>query len=510
LIYGGQSTGGGHAFVVDGYEVRDGSGYFHVNWGWGGGGNGYFKINVLNPYMSGAGGSSTKDGFSRDQSALIGLQPAKTPTDSYHRYVDSFRWNMVGDDGSHTFFVANPSYQPGVYDIALAELGADGTADCSQLFGGQTLKMAGYSFGGFNTEEHTGRESFTIPGNVAEGLAPGNHKLVFVNRESGSDAPWKPVFGPNCYIELTVDGEGQPTETIFHPMPQLSCTQKNIKIDGLKQCGIRQHVVATVANKGEDFVGSLECAVYHVEDSKLQGLVHFSRAGIMAEGDGTGEAEFFVSTNVIGNHVLVITKNGEDLTGRTLSDVKKVKGYVGHRTFSIEALAFYCHNFVYRELTNEESHVGCLDISVTNSTPLDYNAVIVARLYKLGDDGAYSPVTISGETQFHNYLTVASNDRQAISILLPEALEPGEYGCDLLIANDFQSNDPNDYFVFDSRALTVNAATGIKSIDNGQLTIDNSVYDLQGRRVDSSKFKVQSSKLKKGIYVRNGKKFVVR
>ena len=44
------------------------------------------------------------------------------------------------------------------------------------------------------------------------------------------------------------------------------------------------------------------------------------------------------------------------------------------------------------------------------------------------------------------------------------------------------------------------SATGLKSIDNLQLTIDN-CYDLQGRRVTATK---------KGIYVVNGKKHVVR
>lgn len=39
LLYSGFSTGGGHAFLSDGY--RDDN-YFHFNWGWGGSGDGYF------------------------------------------------------------------------------------------------------------------------------------------------------------------------------------------------------------------------------------------------------------------------------------------------------------------------------------------------------------------------------------------------------------------------------------------------------------------------------------
>ncbi len=43
--------------------------------------------------------------------------------------------------------------------------------------------------------------------------------------------------------------------------------------------------------------------------------------------------------------------------------------------------------------------------------------------------------------------------------------------------------------------------TGIKAIDNGQLTIDNAVYDLQGRLV---------SKPTKGLYIVNGKKVIIK
>ncbi len=50
ILYGGQSTSGGHAFVLDGY---DSDGLVHVNWGWSGSGNGFFTIAGLNGYTSG-------------------------------------------------------------------------------------------------------------------------------------------------------------------------------------------------------------------------------------------------------------------------------------------------------------------------------------------------------------------------------------------------------------------------------------------------------------------------
>lgn len=72
VLYAGQSSGGGHQFVLDGYTSN---GYFGVNWGWGGSANGYFLVSDLNPYETGIGGGSG-GGFNEYQSAVFGLKKA--------------------------------------------------------------------------------------------------------------------------------------------------------------------------------------------------------------------------------------------------------------------------------------------------------------------------------------------------------------------------------------------------------------------------------------------------
>ena len=71
VVLGGQSMGGGHAFVCDGYQGDD---YFHINWGWGGSSDGYFRLSLLNPEEQGFGGSSSLDGFSFGQDMVYGIQ----------------------------------------------------------------------------------------------------------------------------------------------------------------------------------------------------------------------------------------------------------------------------------------------------------------------------------------------------------------------------------------------------------------------------------------------------
>lgn len=50
ILFGGQSTSGGHEFIFDGYNEQ---GLVHVNWGWNGTDNGYYDIAQLHGYSSG-------------------------------------------------------------------------------------------------------------------------------------------------------------------------------------------------------------------------------------------------------------------------------------------------------------------------------------------------------------------------------------------------------------------------------------------------------------------------
>ena len=71
VIYSGFTpAGGGHAFVLDGYNA---DGYYHINWGWGGTSNGYFLITALNPRDQGIG--SFEGGYNAGQEFISGFYP---------------------------------------------------------------------------------------------------------------------------------------------------------------------------------------------------------------------------------------------------------------------------------------------------------------------------------------------------------------------------------------------------------------------------------------------------
>lgn len=78
VIYSGASNQGGHCFVCDGYSSDR---YFHINWGWGGMSDGYFRLSALNPEIQGIGGST--GGFNLQQSITVGMTRPQADSQPY-------------------------------------------------------------------------------------------------------------------------------------------------------------------------------------------------------------------------------------------------------------------------------------------------------------------------------------------------------------------------------------------------------------------------------------------
>ena len=70
VLYSASSpSGGGHAFVIDGYKDES----FSVNWGWGGYCDGFYQIGALNPEDA---GKPEGDQYNIGQSAVFGMEPS--------------------------------------------------------------------------------------------------------------------------------------------------------------------------------------------------------------------------------------------------------------------------------------------------------------------------------------------------------------------------------------------------------------------------------------------------
>ena len=76
MIAGWNGNGGGHSFIADGYDAENDM--YHVNWGWGGSYDGWFKLSALNPKKTIA--------YNSNKTAIIGIKP-------------DYRLGDVNDDG---------------------------------------------------------------------------------------------------------------------------------------------------------------------------------------------------------------------------------------------------------------------------------------------------------------------------------------------------------------------------------------------------------------------------
>lgn len=70
VIYTATGTSGSHTFVCDGYMEGD---LFHINWGWGGVSDGYFRMSALNPDVIGQSGGAGR--YNTNELAIVGIRP---------------------------------------------------------------------------------------------------------------------------------------------------------------------------------------------------------------------------------------------------------------------------------------------------------------------------------------------------------------------------------------------------------------------------------------------------
>lgn len=132
VLYGGRSSDGGHAFILDGF---DGNGYFHVNWGWGGLSDGYFRLSVMKPQNTGIG-AQLSNGYSTSQEAIVGVRPSGGPAlpvdESYYRLTgENFcvKPAEAGKEAMITCDFVNRTSWKGIFNYGWAVVKSDGALE---------------------------------------------------------------------------------------------------------------------------------------------------------------------------------------------------------------------------------------------------------------------------------------------------------------------------------------------------------------------------------------------
>jgi len=360
VLYGGQSTGGGHSFVIDGYRN---DGYYHVNWGWQGFCDGYYLLSVLNPgSSSGAGASSSSDGYSFLQEMIVGIQPdthsepaapvltcysVSPVTYEYSRTASTETFKNV----SFYYSAYNLNSDTYTFDLALALCDAN-----EQIVATWPLLTAAA------VPQNMGNNSsctIDIDGTVA----PGIYKFCCVCRLTGQEQ-WQPCDGSyNHYAEAII------TET------QLNFVQQSVSLSGTMNLsetalvGEYATFSASITNNGSTFNNDL----YLFIDGQRCGGRHF-------EADAGETKAFEISYR-------------PDAEGSHTAELKYLNnGYVSLATvtFTVEpAPAFELilnnpkvTNAVGGLLRETTAHIK---LDVANLSDRDYNQTL--RVYVLEDKG---------------------------------------------------------------------------------------------------------------------------
>ena len=368
VLFSGFSSGGGHAFVLDGF---DGDNLFHLNWGWGGGSNGWFLVSILNPGdSSGIGASSSSDGYSMSQRALFNLRIPGTPkTDAYLTVSDvtltstSVKANFTNRTGS-----------TGSFQVAIVMENEDGELEVVGT------KQAATSL----AHGSTATKTFQISKKLPEGtyrLSPANKPL------KGEE--WKVEYDfQNQYINAEVDSAGSVKMEFAKPIPK----NQSIEIDtivfpGTRIAGQQQEVKVTYRNNGAEYYKEVRLFASQTNTKTYTD----SRSMVAVRSGELVDVSYFFTPEETGTYNLWFC-TGSDGSGQvgtgTMEVVDEAHAVKASLTISSYTINNLVSNAVYgKQLSGK--------VSIKNNAKNEFNGNIKLQIWsqKVGENVAWSGST---------------------------------------------------------------------------------------------------------------------
>jgi len=394
IEYAGYGSGGGHAFVCDGYDNND---YFHFNWGWGGYNDGYFLIGALNPNGTGTGGGT--GGYNSGHQAVIGIKPPTgvptfnmklydyvTPSSSTLNYGQAFSITTnIWNDGSNNF--------SGDYCAAVFDNNAN-FIDYVEVKTGWSLN-AGYI--------HTNGITFSTTGLLS--MLPGTYHVGIYYRPTGGN--WSYVSDYNLFtnfIQVNVTNSNAiELNSSLNLNPGFTFTQ-----------GQPASVNLNILNNGSStFYGTYSADLYALDGSWVEGIGTITESNGLPAGYTYASPYLTFSTTSInanpGTYYLAMTHlpsgGGWELTGSSF--------YQNPIVINVEAPSILPDNYepnnsgttAYNLTANflgnnssvstigSNSHTGSDYDFYKINLPSGYNYTITARVHDSYNSGNGNPYT---------------------------------------------------------------------------------------------------------------------
>ena len=520
-------TGGGHAFVIDGYKDES----FSVNWGWGGYCDGFYQIGALNPESA---GKPTGDKYNVGQSAVFGMEPSdgteKVSSMGFLTNVGRLKvLNMnitdvkMGQNGViFSAPIGNTGDQPFNGEVAVALMNAKG--EMREIVTSSPLTVVNLAAGGYYPSL-----SFSFVSTVD--AEPGDY-LAIVAKEEGSseyielyDQNFErlrlPATGyePRTFEVRTKMGEGatfkqaetwyNPASNFYNGKPVIGSTyyyyltlDEGISKYFVELNGKLMDDVKSGTAKPNSFIGIepvYELVVNTYRDYQEKELViNLEKAGQLKSELAKENPDYLVYRNIKVNGE-IDKRDFDELASHYFKSIDlsgaKVVAYDGYKADMVPDYAF--DGNTYLEHFKMPAGVRELGFNAFKSTKLK-EIDLPETIEEFGRNTFNACFELKDVYMRHkeapywiSWCVFASKSSQLYRTL---HLYPGSKA--KYEAHQYTQN----WIVYFDNVVEDLEPTGIHSVTLDKKQGNAAIYDLNGRRITEA--------MKKGIYIQNGKKMI--
>lgn len=465
----------GHAFVCDGY---DGEGLFHINWGWGGMSDGFFRLTLLNPDDHGTGGNNGSGGFNMDEGAIIGIQPnqggtsqevAQMTLDYFAATEETVTRNSIF--GSFSVPV-NAACWNNTSQTLSVELGLAYYDESNEMVGEPS------GLGSYSPDTGYGLSYDEL--SMGDGIKEGTYYVKFVHKVNGSDEWTLMKNADKHYLELQVNGT---TATIVNHAPQQDFVVNDVNVQGNMSVGSQQTFTYNITNTGNTYTQKV---TFFVNKEIV------SQIGLNLDPGATDDYVFSWTPAREGTYEIgLATGDGTEIITSQKVTIGEAKSHELDVTFQFD-------DAEGSEILGYEVSGNSIKgtMSVTNKGEEDFLDNITCRLYFDGGD---------------HYLYLASSNKIFVeakageSVDVPFEFSDLDYSKRYMVIVNYMSAGEYAPDIRSSFITLKDNSTAIEGIEVEEETeADQPVYNLQGVRMPDG------VSLPKGIYIKGGKKIVVK
>ena len=513
---------GGHAFVIDGYKDES----FSVNWGWGGYCDGFYKIGALNPESN---GKPEGDKYNVGQSAVFGMEPSDGTEKisglgfvKYDGLMQVLNMNVTDVKKGQKFNVyslpiANNGDHAYTGECALALMNAKG--ELREILSSVSIENFGighyypvftfYPTSKIDAEpgdylaimaKEEGSEEYIElydPNNERMRLpATGYEPLTFeIKRKIGKGATFEPAsrYNPssNFYNGKPIMG----TYYNYYLTIDEDITTYFVELDGKPVNDIKLGTEDKNSIRGVKPVYKLEVRAYRDYQEK-DTTINLTGAGTLKEALANGNPDYFVYRNIKVNGE-IDKRDFEELASHRFKSIDlsgaKVVAYEGYKADMVPKYAFEGNTYLeHFKMPAGVRELGSSAFRSTNLKEIDLPETIKEfgrntfnACFKLTDVYMRHKEAPSWIT----WCVFASKSSQLYRTL---HLYPGSK-----VKYDAHQYTKNWIKYFDNVVEDLEP-TGIHSVTLDKETDNKAIYDLNGRRITEA--------MKKGVYIKNGKK----